>query len=316
MLWRQTALAGVVLAFMIVAVRRPERAAPPPLQAAVLRDGFAVLEGYDPHHLHELDEAGSLRESVTVRELPRGTRVVGLTSGVGVVWRTGKQMSVAPVDDDGELGEPQRFGKSVARVCEGTATNEHRFGVAWLERDGSMWFVGGPTARDATALPAAPDRNYCAIASAGRKVALIWRDGKSVELNLCDRKCASRIVKVKIDGKRPILGVACTAEACAFAQRGDGAIAITWVTLAGKQVWSKPLPDAAPTAPISLVGAGARVAIVYGTGGEPAVRAADAGGGLTAIWQGRADGLPALAWAGGKLLVARTVDGELVTSLR
>jgi len=308
MLWRQTAFAALVVLVSILWPRGQggvEHRGP--LQVAVVRDGFAVLAG---HRIHAVDAGGELGGSVAIGELA-DVRVVGLGTGTSVVWRTGVKLQVARVEADGRLGPREQFGQRVERVCEGTATNEHRFGVAWLESDGTLRFVHGPIAQELS-VASARGRTYCAIASAGRQIALVWRDGGRVELNLCGKHCKSRVARVAIDN-RPILGVACTDDACAFAQRSATGVDVTWVKHSGKQVWQKPLPDATPDSAVALVGAGDRIAIAYETGGEPAVRAADRSGNLSAIWQGR---LPALAWAHGKLLVARTVDGELVTAIR
>lgn len=308
MLWRQIAVVASLLVVQLLWWPRATRDTK--MQAAVLGDGFALIRG---ERISELDEDGRVRAEIRVRGLPADTRVIGVTTGIAVVYRDGRRMVFAEVDRDGRLS-PYHYGKRVERVCEGTATNDTRFGVAWLEADGAVWFVGGPTSASVGLYETPAPKTYCAIASAGKKIALVWREGKRVELALCDKKCGIAR-KAAIDA-RPILGVACTAGACAFAQRGERGVDVTWVTHGGKRVWQKPLPDATPDSKVEMVGAGDRIAIAYDTGGEPAIRAADKSGGLAAIWQDRADALPALAWSNGKLLIARLVDGTLVTERR
>ncbi|MEJ7602208.1 MAG: hypothetical protein WKG01_30200 [Kofleriaceae bacterium] len=320
MLWRQTAFAALVLIVSVVASvvasvwLRVGRDAPP-FQAAVIGDGFAVLDGFDPLRVHRLDDRGGSRGSVVIDQLPAEARVVGVGGEIALVWQDGRKVAIAELADDGQLGTPQRFGTRVKRVCEGTATNEHRFGVAYLESDDTMWFVNGPSTSE-LAVTTPREKTYCAIASAERKIALVWREANRVELNLCGKRCSSRVSKVAIDGALPILGIACTRDACVFAQRVDRGVRLSWVKHSGKRVWHKPLPDATPDGRVSLVAAAERIAIAYETSGEPAVRLADRHGALDAIWQGPADQLPALASANGKLLIARKVDGALVTTVR
>jgi hypothetical protein len=50
-------------------------------RAAVLADGFAVLDGVTDQVVHELDEDGDEQSTIDVRGLPRDTRLVGSRVG-------------------------------------------------------------------------------------------------------------------------------------------------------------------------------------------------------------------------------------------
>jgi hypothetical protein len=112
-------------------------------RAAVLADGFAVLDGVTDQVVHELDEDGDELDTIDVRGLPRDTRLVGSRVGPVVVWKAGKQVALAAAD---RLDRRETFGKNVHHLCEQTATNAQRFGVAWTEQNGDIWFVHGPAA--------------------------------------------------------------------------------------------------------------------------------------------------------------------------
>jgi hypothetical protein len=120
----------------------PAPAAPSRPQAAVIDDGFAAIDS--TNHVIELDRDGERRHELTIRDVSN-PRLVGFASGLGAVWRDGKKVVAASVDSDGKLGKPTRFGKNVQMMCEGTASNEHQFGVGWTEPDGAVWIVFGPT---------------------------------------------------------------------------------------------------------------------------------------------------------------------------
>jgi hypothetical protein len=286
-------------------------------QAAVLADGFAALDGRG--RIIELDEDAERRRQIAVKGPPAGARVVGAAGHVGLVWRDGKRVAVAIVDDDGNLESTTRFGKRVATMCEGVATNDHKFGVAWFEADGSIWFVHGPTSpQGAAGLAAAqlevqlepPKGDSCAIASADDKIALLFTEGSRTTLALCGRQCAAR--RVELPKKSAVLGFGCTRGGCVIATRGEGGAAqATWVTPQGKAQWTKPLPHARPGTEVALAGTGSQVAIAYATANEPVVVTASAGGALSTVWQGASDSLPSIVHSSGKLLVARTIDGEI-----
>ncbi len=302
--------------------------APPPApvhpQAAVLADGFAAIDGKDRDEavIVLLDEEAERRRAIAVAGAPAGARVVGLAGHVGLVWRDGKRVAVAAVDDDGTLEGTERFGKRVATMCEGVATNDHKFGVAWFEADGGIWFVHGPTSRQGAVAAASVEAplaepakaDSCAIASAHDKIALLFTEGSRTTLALCGRQCAAR--RIELPKKSAVLGLGCTRGGCAIATRGSGGVTqATWITPQGKAQWTKPLPHASPDTRVALAGTGAAVAIAYATSNEPVVVTASAGGELATVWQGKSDGLPSIVHAAGKLLVVRAVDGEVTGSI-
>lgn len=304
----------------------PPTLAPAHPQAAVLADGFAAIDARG--RIAVLDDEAERRRQIALTGAPAGARVVGLAGHVGLIWRDGKRVAVAAVDDDGSLEGTARFGKRVASMCDGVATNEHAFGAAWFEADGSVWFVHGPTSpRGATATAAATaavtagaalagpaKADFCAIASAGDRIALLFTEGSRTTLALCGRQCTPR--RLELPKKSAVLGLGCTRGGCAIATRGaGGATHVTWVTPQGKARWTRPLPHASPDTRVGLAGTGAAVAVAYATANEPVVVIASAGGELATAWQGASDDLPSIVHAAGRLLVARTVDGEIAVSL-
>jgi hypothetical protein len=327
----------LVIAAVTLAAYAPRPASAPPRarpQAAVLGDGFAAIDG--DNRVVELDREGVRRHALVVRGVA-SPRIVGIDGGLGAVWRDGRRVAAADVDRDGNVGAPARFGKSVQRMCLGTASNVHRFAVGWTEADGAVWIVFGPTSRtrgEPAALEAEPVTGattgeatgatldpggqalptFCAVASAERKIALVWASDGKVSMSLCDRKCATFPTKVALGRDREVLGVGCVADACVIATRRGQAIEATWVSTRGKIAWTRPLRDAVPDTAIELVGTGTQVAIAYATPGEPVVVAAARTGELAPIWQGPADDVPSIQWADGRLVVVRHAGDALVSS--
>ncbi len=299
----------------------PDGASPPPparLQAAVLADGFAAIDGGG--RIAVLDAEARRGRQIAVARPPAGARVIGLAGHVGLVWRDGKRVAVAAVGDGGELEGITRFGKRVATMCEGVATNDQRFGVAWFEADGSIWFVHGPTSPRGAAAALEPRQvgpakaDFCGIASAEDQIALLFTEGSRATLALCGQRCAAR--RIELPRKSAVLGFGCARGGCAIATRGEGGAAqATWITPQGKSAWTRPLPHAGPGTPVTLAGTGAQVAIAYATANEPVVVAASPGGSIATVWQGAGDAVPSIVSSGGRLLVARTVDGEVTGSL-
>jgi hypothetical protein len=309
----------------------PSAAAPGGVQAAVLADGFAAVDG--GRRVVTFDDDAHRRRERAVTGAPAGARVVGLGGQIGLVWRDGRRIAVGLVEDDGGVEHVQHFGSRVASMCLGVATNEHRSGVAWFEAAGSVWFVGGSTSRRSVAgvagaagaaLAASPlevpgegaaKADVCAIASAGEDVALLWTEGSRTSITMCGRRCASPR-RVELPRKSTVLGLGCTPDGCVVATRGEGGAArATWIAPNGRARWTHPLPHARPDTPLALAGAGRRVAIAYATANEPVVVIATAPGELATVWQGESDGVPSVVPAGDRLLVARSVDGELTASL-
>jgi len=285
-------------------------------QAAVLSDGFAVFEG-NTRRITELDGDGAKRGERTVK-VPGDARIVGLPGGIAVIYRDGKQMVAAAVDDDGTLGKPQRFGKSVQKQCEQTATNDLRFGVAWTEADGAVWFVHGPTARadEGIAVETARQPSYCGIASAGANIALLWRDGDRVMMTWCGKSSCQYAKRISLDKKRMLLGFGCKRDACVIATRNpDKVTEISWVTGGGKVAWTKPLPSACTDSEVSIVGTDDAIAVAYSMGPEPIVSLARKDGSLTPVWQAAADPntVPSIVWSSGQLFAALQRDGKLAT---
>ncbi len=298
-------------------------------QAAVLSNGFAATDGAGRRIL-TYDPEGTQRAQVSVT-LPAGTRVVGLGNGLGVVYRDGKRIVAAAVDDDGAIVGATRFGKNVQQVCAQTASNDHRFGVAWTEADGAVWFVYGPT-RPADAqrveLPAAiaggetgdavAQPSYCAIAAAGDKTALLWRTGDRAYLVRCGKKCDGLATPIGIDSRRVLLGFGCLRDACVVVTRApDRSIDATWVASGGKLAWTQPLPGACGDTEVSIAGMKDTIAIAYSTGPEPAVVEATQAGKLTPIWRTAADpnAAPSVVWSNSKLFVVHQRAGELATAI-
>jgi hypothetical protein len=321
---------------------RPASSPPAPSrpQAAVLANGFAAIDS--ANHVVEFDADGARRHELTIRGITNPS-IVGLSSGLGVVWRDGKQVAAASVDRDGNPGKPTRFGKNAQLMCHGTASNAHKFAVGWTEADGTVWIVFGPTRSPGRSSSFAPGEaedpedvgdglqahsvyedaafagelarpTFCAVASADRKVALLWSDGKKVSMTMCDKKCSGLPMQIGLAKGREVLGFGCIRDACVIASRNGRAIEATWLNARGKPQWTKPLRDASPDTRIALVGTGTQIAIAYETGNEPVVVAASRGGEIAPIWQGAADGVPSIQWADGRLMIARHVGGKLVGS--
>jgi len=316
--------------------------APSHPQAAVLADGFAAIDS--SNRVVELDPGGGRRRELTIRGIAN-PRIVGFASGLGVVWRDGRQVAAAEVDAGGTPGKPARFGKNVQMMCKGTASNAHRFAVGWTEPDGAVWIVFGPTKSSSSWSPGAwpPGRaagagfaddleadaaydatawggelarpTFCAVASADQKVGLLWGEGNKVSMALCDKRCPSIPTTIGLEKGRELLGFGCIRDACVIAARNGHTLEATWVNLRGKPQWTKPLRDAAPDSQVELVGTGTQVAIAYATASEPVVVAASRSGALAPIWQGAADEVPSIQWADGRLVIARHAGGELVGSV-
>jgi len=325
--------------------------APSHPQAAVLADGFAAIDS--SNRVVEFDPGGARRRELTIRGVAN-PRLVGFGSGLGVVWRDGRQVAAADVDANGNPGKPARFGRNVQMMCKGTASNARRFAVGWTEPDGAVWIVFGPTSSSSSS-PSSPSSSsspsaswlpglgtggelgggleatvvddgqasggelarptFCAVASADRKIGLLWGEGNKISMALCDKTCPSIPTSVRLEKGRELLGFGCIRDACVIAARNGHTLEATWVNLRGKPQWTKPLRDATPDSQVELVGTGTQIAVAYATAGEPVVVAASPSGGLAPIWQGTADDVPSIQWADGRLVIARHVDGELVGSV-
>lgn len=310
-------------------VRAPGSSAPG-LQVATLRDGFVIAEQHgDVHHVREVERSGSLRHAIEVAQRASAARVVGARNGTVFAWLAGKKLRLALVGDDGRLGAPSTWGRSATQLCDGVATGDHRFGVGWLERDGRVWFVHGPTgAALATAVPAtevpasgaeATARiSWCGIAAADDHIALFWREGTRVFLNMCSEKgCSALITRVPLHADHELIAYGCVRDECAAAfRKPDGSTHLGWFDLRGKVAWSRPLAAAAGSR-IAMATAGPRaIAVSYvGAHGAEVVRVTRAGA-FHRVWsEPAAHEAPALAWSRDRLLVAHRREGVVSTAV-
>ena len=276
-------------------------------QAAVLADGFALLAD---RHVVEFDREGNKQHEMKL-QLERGNvRFVGTRAGTAVGWQDGKKLKLAIIDSDGRTTDDSTWGKNVKQLCDGAATNEHRFGVGWLESDGTVWFVHGPMNRLATAFEAADlpaKASWCGLASAEHNVALLFREGARILMSFCSKKeCSSLVVKVPIDTSDTLLGYGCVRDSCLFATRDKhGTTMLHRVTERGRAI-TKALEHARPDSPVSIVGAGDRAfAIAYvSTDNNATIQRVAVDGTFTNVWHFNGEPAPSLAWASGKLFVA------------
>lgn len=117
------------------------------LQSAVTGDGFLVAQqvakgrnvlavGRDGthHHLAEVAREGDVR-------------VDGTTAGPTAGYQDGRRVRLTRIADGEDLG---MWGTKPRRLCDGVASNDQRFAVGWLEDDGRVWIVHGPTSRSRT----------------------------------------------------------------------------------------------------------------------------------------------------------------------
>jgi hypothetical protein len=286
----------------------------PPLQTAVLKDGYSVMEAVGDRHVVELDRNGARRRRSAIPTVTE-TRTVGMTTGAAVVWVQSKKIRVAKIKGDGELGNPQVFGTAVRQMCYGLASNEHRWAVGWLEeRDERFWFVHGPTSKTAndadgpelTSMTLAPATTkpltWCAVTSAGDYVALVYRLDNKTFVNMCSKKeCGGLQTRAPIDPRDEVLDIACQKDGCLVALRApSGAAHLVAFNLRGKATWTKKLPYAAPDTRVQLAAAGDRAYIMSLVTNEgPAVeRMLSKSGTGGRSWHG-AQGLsaPAITWA-------------------
>jgi hypothetical protein len=342
----RTAVAVVAVAAGLVGAARIGGGAagrPPVVQAAVLADGFAVTTvGAGGRAVLELDRDGTARRTRAVRREVDAV-LVGTRGGPALVWLEQARIHVAQVGADGGLDEPSLWGKAPVQLCDGVATDDGRFGVGWLERDGSVWMVHGPVAAgageaaavevtavevvaaDADAADAgaadvdaahvdAQRTRWCGIASAGANIALLSRSGGKLTINRCTAKqCQPGATSVAVPPKDEVLAVGCTGQACAIATRGAGGAQLRWVTSTGRVAWTRPLAITA-TSTVAMTRAGATAIALGGVtaAGAVVVGVTDAGIGAT-VWTDPDDQVtPALAWSRGSLLIARAGGADLV----
>lgn len=287
----------------------------PTVQAAVLSKGFAAVVSPPTsdarRRVVELDRTGKTTHEMPL-QLDGEVRLVGTSAGTAVGWKDGKKIKLGILDSEGKPEDPSSWGKRAQRLCDGVASNEHRFGVGWLEGDGGIWFVGGPVRRmfdepiDAAGIETATKVTWCGIASADDEVVLLWRDGKKLLMNFCAKQCSPQVSKVPIDPDHQLLGFGCARASCLFAARDKaGAVKLYRANENGRTI-SRPLDGVrGDTMPIIGAGPGA-FAIAYPTkDNEVTIQRITVDLETTHDWHFDAGGVPGLAWAGDRLLVAQ-----------
>lgn len=316
------AVLAIVLALGAALWLRPAERAPIArapgggLQGAVLVDGFAFAQpaaGGDGYRVVDVDPEGKARRERTlpVTEL----RVVGTRVGAAAAWQDGKRLRLVRVEDDREMGT---WGRSMRQMCDGVASNATRFAVAWLEADDTVWFVHGPLAAEAGEAGAAlaqatpidaralTRNDWCGVAAAEDKIALLWREGDRLSLTMCSQKaCSGLPVSFKLERRIPLLGVGCLRTMCVVATPDEaGKTRVSLVTTTGRSKWSHTLEGA--WGPVSIVGVGDRAfAVGYATPDGARVDRFDRDGEAAQVWRDRASHQPpGLAWSSGRLLVA------------
>jgi len=294
-----------------------------PVQPAVFTDGFGVMVGTGTgRRVIALDRDGHRVRETPVR-LAADARMIGTQQGTALGWLDGSKLRVAALADDGTLRHGRAFGRSVRQLCAGVASNDLRFGIAYLEADGRVWFVHGPKTTSAASVPlpvtaATARTEWCGIASAHDNIALLWRTHERTYMTLCTRKECSRLTtRVPIENER-LLGVGCVGDGCLFASRdGTGHTLLRYVTQAGKiSRWS--LDAARADAGVHVVGAGDRAfAIAYvGHDGAATVVRLGPDGRLASVWRDPAiEHAPALAWSTERLLIAGPGGASMVVAM-
>jgi hypothetical protein len=316
---------GVLVATAIVAGRGTPGVEVPTtreLQAAVLSNGFAVMEGAPTdRHVISVDWDGGNAKRRAVPVIVPEARVVGTSGGITVGWLENKKVLLAKVTGDGTLGEASVWGKRVKQLCDGTVASEEQWGVGFLENDGRVWIVYGPTKKRAVAegfgdLTATTRTVWCGVTAAGKKVGLMGRDQHNkMWLGLCDGKGCAASVRVPLSKKETFAGIACHEARCLMVARDAKGIAnLGWFTTPqGRLTWWKPLSDATPDTTFSVTAAGPDAfAVGYVTReGATAIRVIESGSMVRAWADPYSSNAPALAWANDRLLVAHRHDSSV-----
>lgn len=318
---RNLALVAVIVGAWWLWRDEPRRASPARVQAAVLRDGFAVLAG---PRLGVYGRDGAARGEATLRLDRAELRLVGTRVGAAVGWLEGGRVVLGQVRADGKVEIDSSWGKRVTRLCDGAASNEHRFGIAWAEPDGRVWVVHGPVVPAALALEApavataTAGKAWCGVASADQDVALFWRERNALQFELCStKKCSGFPVRVPVGARDTVVGFGCADKACVIAARdGAGAVQLHRVSERGRKA-VQVLDGAAAGTPVTITGAGPRaVAIAYlATSGRVAVRRVSLDGAVADVTTLDGGQVPSLAWADGRLLVAPPAGAPITVAL-
>ena len=270
------------------------------MQVGVLGAGFTTLSS---GRIVELDREGEIRARKSLG-VEGDVRLVGTRLGTAVGWLEGRQLTLATLDAAGRPDRIEHWGTNVVALCDGVATNQDRFAIGWLDASGGVHAVDGWLAT--MSVVTAPS-TWCGIASAGRRIVLLSREGSGLYMNFCgDRACDGRFLRVPFDRSDELLGYGCLRDSCLFALRdGTGRTWLRHVTEQGRlRAWL--ISDASPLTAFAIVAVGVRAfAIAYAGGdGASTVQRLELDGTRTelATFGGA---VPALAWSAGKLLVAR-----------
>lgn len=272
-------------------------------QAAVLAEGFAVRDGASVQLLERDGRRGA------THALPddRVARVFGAGSTVEAAWLKNGQLQLFDMKRREVLAA---YGRAASRLCDGVATNDARFAVAWREDDGGLWFLHGPTSTAPASvempLQVANDAHaWCGVASAEQLITLLWRDRDRLQINWCSAKrCFPLPASTKLAPTAEIVGFGCLRDACLVAVRDGASANLMYVTESGSVRWKQPIPTTARN--VAIVGVADRAFAVALPGSVVRV---DRDGKRTNLWHG--DGEPVLAWSRGRLLVAHG-SGEVV----
>lgn len=293
--------------------RTSPEAVPPSLQAAVLADGFAVLDTRTASSATEIDRDGHQRRR-TPLSIKGDTRLVGSRAGVTLGYLQREKLELAFIDKAGEVTPSQQFGKNVAKICDGAATNDHRFAIGWMETGGGLWLVHGHVGAKATELlhdgPAVVASSaWCGMRSAGEYVALMWLDRVTVNVLMCsDRECSRFVTPMKIERGAKVLDVACQEGGCVLATRtSTRPLDLTSYNLRGKKLWSRSWHQVDPRADVHLVAAGDRSFALAATTSEVTFvdRILATTGSSQREWvHPHTTSAPALAWSRDQLLLA------------
>lgn len=316
---RKRLIVGVLAAASVWWLRHGDRPASPVyerprLQAAVLSNGFAALvrprDVHDSRRVIEVDRDGKSKWLDKVPRVPGDVRLVGTRAGVMLGWKEDHRLKLATLDVDGVPDQVSRWGKNVETLCDGAASNEHRFAVGWLDTDNRVSFVSGPLGGAIDSMtPAAVSGKvtWCGIASAARNVAVFQRDADRLTMMFCGAKTCSNFITVPIGADDKILGYGCIADSCLVAARDRhlDTIKLHHVSSTGREI-VKTLDNATLGTLASIVGVGMHAfAVAYMTqDGHALVRRFTVDSAMTDQWgDSRADEAPTIAWAADKLFI-------------
>jgi hypothetical protein len=293
----------VVLAFALVGAwywwhRSPEATQQEDAwQGAVLDDGFAVRYG---DRVQELDFTGARRANHEVPD-DRSVRVFGSNVGASAAWIKNGQLQLFDLRKREVVAA---YGTAATTLCDGVGTNDARFVVGWREQDGDLWFLHGPTRAPAassmtTELVAHAEEPWCAVASAEHLIALAWRDRDRLRINWCTTKyCSALPAAVKLAPSIAVIGMGCLRNACVVATReSSDAVELKYVTESGSVKWRFRLATNVHT--LAILGIADRAFAVAVPGH---VLRFERDGSHSELWHG--EGIPAIAWSRGRLLVA------------